>query len=74
MLDGGCMALKTYMCYTRCDHCGVYDRDPQWCDLCGRPKEARSPKPRGRRAGAPGRGNGAIGQSQQPLELANERR
>jgi hypothetical protein len=44
------MALKTYMCYTRCDHCGVYDRDPQWCDLCGRPKEARSARPRSRQS------------------------
>ncbi len=30
---------KTYSIYTRCDHCGVYDRDPAWCALCGRKKE-----------------------------------
>jgi hypothetical protein len=34
--------LKTYSIYTQCVHCGVYDRDPAWCDLCGKPKEASS--------------------------------
>jgi len=33
--------MKTYAIYTQCDHCGVYDRDPQWCALCQRPKEAK---------------------------------
>ncbi len=32
--------LKTYSVYVQCPHCGVYDRDPAWCDLCGKPKEA----------------------------------
>jgi hypothetical protein len=35
--------VKTYAVYTRCDHCGIYDRDPHWCDLCGRPKDLRRP-------------------------------
>jgi hypothetical protein len=35
------MAVQTYAVYTRCNQCGVYDRDPGWCDLCGRPKEGR---------------------------------
>jgi hypothetical protein len=35
------MALKMYAgYYTRCDHCGIYDRDPGWCVLCAKPKEA----------------------------------
>ncbi len=33
------MALKTYSIYTQCARCGVYDRDPAWCDLCGKPKQ-----------------------------------
>jgi hypothetical protein len=32
--------MRTYTIYTQCDHCGVYDRDPQWCALCQKPKEA----------------------------------
>ncbi len=32
---------KIYSIYTRCDHCGVYDRDPAWCESCGRPKTGR---------------------------------
>ncbi len=40
------MALKTYSVYTRCEVCGVYDRDAHWCDLCGRPKDgSRGPRP-----------------------------
>ncbi len=31
---------KTYAVYTRCDHCGIYDRDPDWCDLCQKRKDA----------------------------------
>jgi len=38
--------MRTYTIYTQCDHCGVYDRDTQWCALCQRPKEAK----RGERA------------------------
>ena len=33
--------MQTYTIYTQCDHCGIYDRDPQWCTLCQRPKEAK---------------------------------
>ncbi len=33
------MALKRYSIYTQCARCGVYDRDPVWCDLCGKPKQ-----------------------------------
>lgn len=40
------MPLKTYSVYTRCELCGVYDRHPYWCDLCGRPKDgSRGPAP-----------------------------
>jgi hypothetical protein len=31
--------LETYAGYTRCQHCGIYDSDPHWCDLCGVRKE-----------------------------------
>jgi hypothetical protein len=31
-------AGKVYAGYTRCDHCGIYDDDPAWCDLCGKGK------------------------------------
>ena len=34
--------VKIYAGYTRCDHCGIYDSDPRWCDLCGKPKDARA--------------------------------
>ncbi|HEX8983961.1 MAG TPA: hypothetical protein VF767_00965 [Bryobacteraceae bacterium] len=58
------MALQLYAIYTRCNHCGVYDRNPQWCVLCGRAKdgsaglapappvkpEARRPAPKARTA------------------------
>jgi hypothetical protein len=44
------MSPKTYAIYTRCDHCGVYDRDPNWCDLCAKPKTAQ---PRQGAAGRP---------------------
>lgn len=33
--------MRTYTIHTQCDHCGIYDRDPQWCALCQRPKEAK---------------------------------
>lgn len=33
--------LKTYAGYTRCEHCGIYDSDPDWCDLCGTTKRGR---------------------------------
>ncbi|HXN48785.1 MAG TPA: hypothetical protein VN893_19195 [Bryobacteraceae bacterium] len=36
------MPVQTYAVYTRCSQCGVYDRDPGWCTLCGRPKEGRA--------------------------------
>lgn len=39
ILDG--FSMRTYMIYTQCDRCGVYDRDPSWCALCQRPKESR---------------------------------
>ncbi len=32
---------KVYAGYFRCCHCGIYDSNPHWCDLCGRPKDAR---------------------------------
>lgn len=32
---------KTYAGYTRCEHCGIYDSDPEWCDLCGTTKHGR---------------------------------
>jgi hypothetical protein len=35
------MAVQTYAVYTRCNQCGVYDRDPDWCALCGRHKDGR---------------------------------
>ena len=35
------MALRTYSIYTQCEHCGVYDLDAEWCDLCGKPKSSR---------------------------------
>jgi len=37
--EGGEMAVQTYAGYTRCDHCGIYDWDPHWCDLCQMPKD-----------------------------------
>jgi hypothetical protein len=40
------IALKKYAGYTRCECCGVYDSDPAWCDLCGRPKTGGSPSRR----------------------------
>jgi len=33
------MALQTYSVYTRCVHCGIYDKDPRWCTLCVKPKD-----------------------------------
>ena len=36
------MPVQTYAVYTRCNQCGVYDRDPDWCALCARPKESVS--------------------------------
>ena len=33
--------MQTYTIYTQCDHCGIYDRDLQWCALCQRLKEAK---------------------------------
>ena len=33
------MALQVYAVYTRCTHCGVYDKDVHWCALCGRSKD-----------------------------------
>jgi hypothetical protein len=33
--------MQTYTIYTQCDHCGIYDRNPQWCALCQRPKSAK---------------------------------
>lgn len=33
------MALQIYSVYTRCNHCGIYDRDPRWCTLCVKPKD-----------------------------------
>ena len=33
--------MQTYTIYTRCDHCGVYDRDKDWCALCQKPKQAK---------------------------------
>ncbi len=30
------MGLELYAGYTRCQHCGIFDSDPEWCDLCGR--------------------------------------
>jgi hypothetical protein len=53
------MALQLYAVYARCTHCGIYDRDPEWCALCGRPKDG---------AGAP-RGNGG-GADRAPGETA----
>ncbi len=39
--------VKIYAGYTRCDHCGIYDRDPLWCELCGKSKHAgRMKQPR----------------------------
>jgi ribosomal protein L37E len=35
------MAVQTYAVYTRCNQCGVYDREAGWCALCGRPKDGR---------------------------------
>ena len=49
-------ALETYAGYTRCQHCGIYDSDPRWCDLCGMCKERQGPvdrKVRGTTARAP---------------------
>jgi hypothetical protein len=31
--------LETYAGYTRCARCGIYDRHPAWCNLCGKPKD-----------------------------------
>jgi hypothetical protein len=45
----GGLSMKTYTIYTQCDHCGVYDRDNQWCALCQRPKNGS----RENRANAP---------------------
>ncbi len=51
------MPLKTYSVYTRCELCGVYDSDPYWCDLCGRPKD-------GTRGQRPDEAAGSKGASQ----------
>jgi hypothetical protein len=32
------MSLQLYAVYARCTHCGIYDRDPEWCVMCGKPK------------------------------------
>jgi len=40
----GGVLMRTYTIYTQCDHCGVYDRDPKWCALCQKPKEAKRGK------------------------------
>jgi hypothetical protein len=40
MKAGPEMPLKTYACYTRCERCGLYDRDTAWCKLCGKSKRA----------------------------------
>lgn len=53
------MPLKTYSVYTRCELCGVYDSDPYWCDLCGRPKD-------GTRGQRPDEAAGSNGASQKP--------
>jgi len=31
--------VNTYAGYVQCNHCAVYDSDPHWCALCGKPKE-----------------------------------
>jgi hypothetical protein len=31
--------VNIYAGYVQCDHCGIYDSHPQWCELCRRPKE-----------------------------------
>ena len=48
----GRAGLETYAGYTRCRHCGIYDSDPRWCDLCGMRKERQGPVDRKGR-GAP---------------------
>lgn len=56
------MRLEVYAGYTRCQHCGVFDRDPEWCDLCARPKDASAPtrrKPPSDGAGAERKERGA---------------
>ena len=46
------LGVETYAGYTRCHHCGIYDSDPYWCDLCGMRKESRGPVDRKRRGAA----------------------
>ena len=48
----GRVGLETYAGYTRCQHCGIYDTDPRWCDLCGMRKESRGPLDRKGRGAA----------------------
>jgi hypothetical protein len=51
--------MRTYTIYTQCDHCGVFDRDPQWYALCQRPKEAK-------------RGEKAIGPRMSPRKTGTQ--
>ena len=48
--------MNKYTIYTQCDHCGVYDRDPEWCTLCQKSKEARAAARRSNTAATPTRG------------------
>jgi hypothetical protein len=47
--------METYTIYTQCDHCGVYDRDTEWCTLCQKPKDAKRGKKSSTRATNPPR-------------------
>jgi hypothetical protein len=57
------LGVETYAGYTRCQHCGIYDSDPRWCDLCGMRKERQGPvnrKGRGTTAGFESRGEALV--------------
>jgi hypothetical protein len=45
MYYSGGRRMRTYTIYSQCEHCGVYDRDPEWCTLCGKPKRREGTKP-----------------------------
>ena len=48
----GRTGLETYAGYTRCHHCGIYDSNLGWCDLCGMRKEIQRAVNRNGRATA----------------------
>ena len=58
--------MRKYTIYTQCDHCGIYDRDPQWCALCQRPKEAKRGEKAIGPAPRPRKDNGRLAATRRP--------